>query len=112
MDLGSLVLGVLGMVAIAMKVTDFLKQCTNLPGTKRAVLTQLACWLGAVLVVWLYSASDFGSSIVIGDIPINDMAWASKVILGLAIGSAGSVAIDYKKAIDGTDSAVIPPLNV
>jgi hypothetical protein len=112
MDLGSLVLGVAGMIAITMKVTDFLKQVTNLPGSKRAVLTQLAAWAGATAVVFLYSASDFGPNVVIGDVAVNDMAWASKVVLGLAIGSAGSAAVDFKKAVDNSDSAAVPPLNV
>jgi hypothetical protein len=40
------------------------------------------------------------------------MASATKVILGLAIGSAGSVAVDFRKAIDGQDSAKMPPLKV
>jgi hypothetical protein len=40
------------------------------------------------------------------------MAAATKVILGLAIGSAASAAVDFKKAVDGSDSAKVPPLNV
>jgi hypothetical protein len=111
MDLEALVVGVIGMIAISMKVVDFLKQATNLPGSKRAVLTQLVAWLGATGVVFLYSASDFGSFDV-GGVAIDDMQGATKVILGLAIGSAASVGVDFKKAIDGSDSAAVPSLNI
>jgi hypothetical protein len=112
MDLSSLVVGVIGLVAISMKVTDFLKMLTNFGTQRRAIATQLLVWLGATAVVFLYSASDFGSTIAIADIALNDMASATKVILGLAIGSAGSVAVDFRKAIDGGDTAKAPSLNI
>jgi hypothetical protein len=75
------------------------------------VVTQLAAWLGATAVVFLYSASDFGT-FSIGDIAINNMEWSTKLILGLAIGSAASVGTDVKKAIDSSDSAAVPPLHI
>jgi len=111
MDLESLVIGVIGMVAISMKVVDFLKQATNLPGSRRAVVTQLAAWLGATGVIFLYSASDFGT-FDIGGIAIDNMQWTTKLILGIAVGSAASVGVDFKKAIDASDSAAVPDLKI
>lgn len=111
MDLSTLVVGVLGMVAIIAKVTDFVKYATNAATERRAIATQLLVWAGAVAVVFLYSASDFGS-FEVGGVRIDDMVWPTKVILGVAAGSAASVATDYRKAFDGSDTAKVPSLNI
>lgn len=110
MDLNALVLGVIGLVALIAKFTDFLRVVTNLPGSLSAVLTQLTAWGAGLAGVFLYSASDFGPTITIGGMLLSDIDGPAKVILGLALGSAASLAVDFKQAFDNNDTAAKPPL--
>lgn len=112
MDLSTLVVGVIGLVALANKLTDFLKLLTNYATHKTSVITQVIAWGAATGSVFLYSASDFGGGISIEDIALNDMSTATKIILGLGIGSAASVLKDFTKAVDTSDSARILSLNI
>lgn len=112
MDLASLVVGVMGLIALVAKLTDFLKLLTNAREHRSAVLTQLAAWGAGVLGTFLYAATDFGPTVVVADIPLDEMASATKLVLGLAIGSAASVLVDFKQAVDSTDSAKKPKLNL
>jgi hypothetical protein len=109
MDLESLVVGVIGMIAIVMAVTDFIKRVSNGTVAAKGIATQVIVWIAAGVVVFLYSASDFGN-FEIGGIRIDNMEWTTKVILALAIGSAAMKSADVIKAIDGSDSAAVPPL--
>jgi hypothetical protein len=109
MDLESLVVGVIGMIAIVMAVTDFIKRVSNGTVAAKGIATQVIVWIAAGVVVFLYSASDFGT-FEIGGIRIDNMEWTTKVILALAIGSAAMKSADVIKAIDGSDSAAVPPL--
>lgn len=111
MDLESLVVGVIGMIAVCMAAVDFVKRVSNAATEKRAIVTQLMAWVAATLVVWLYSASDFGT-FEIGGVRIDDMQWATKIILGLAIGSAAMQGKDLFKAIDNGDTAKVPSLKI
>lgn len=111
MDLESLVVGVVGMIAIVMALTDFIKRVSNGSVEKRGIVTQLIVVAVATGVVFLYSASDFGT-FEIGGVRIDNMMVATKLILGLAIGSAAMKSADVIKAIDNSDSAKNPPLNL
>lgn len=105
------VVGIVGMVALVWKVVDFLRLLANLGTQRSAVFTQLAAWVGAVVVVALYAGSDLGNFPVPGTDLVLDQAngW-TLVVLGLAIGSTASAAVDVKQAIDNTDNATKPPL--
>jgi Na+/proline symporter len=99
------------MVALLWKVVDWLRMVRGWPGTRSGVVTQLLAWAGATVVVFLYGASDFGTFEVPGtQLLLSDLGGWSKVILGLAIGSTASVAVDVKQAVDNTDTASKPPL--
>lgn len=111
MDLESLVVGVVGMIAIVMALTDFIKRISNGSVERSGIITQIIVWAVATGVVFLYSASDFGN-FDIGGVAIDDMMAATKLILGLAIGSAAMKSADVIKAIDGSDSAKVTSLNV
>jgi hypothetical protein len=110
MDLSVLVVGVVGLVALVTKITDFLRLLANLSQQRSAVLTQAVAWVGGVAGVFLYSASDFGPTVKIGTLLLDDVNSFSKVVLGLAVASAGSLAVDFKQALDRSDSAAKPPL--
>lgn len=105
--------GLIGMVALVWKVVDFLRLVANLGTQRSAVVTQLTAWLGAVAVVFLYGASDLGDFHVPGTaLALADVNGWTKLVLGLAVGSTASAAVDVKQAIDRNDNASKPPLVV
>lgn len=105
------VVGLVGMVALVWKVVDWLRLLTSLRTHRSAVTTQLLAWVGAIVVVFLYGASEFGTFQVPGtELLLADVGGWSKVILGLAIGSTASAVVDVKQAVDNADSAAKPPL--
>lgn len=105
-----LIAGLLGLLALAAKVIDFLRFVLDLPRSKSAVLTQLLAWLGAIAVVFLYGASQFGDTVNVGGITLSDMDGPTKLLVGLAVGSLASLVKDYTAARDNTNSAKFPPL--
>lgn len=111
MDPLVVVAGLAGLAALVWKVTDFLRLVANLPATRSSVVTQLVAWLAGVGAVFLYGASQLGDFQVPGTkLLLSDMNGWTKLIVGLAIGSATSVGVDVKQAIDRSDSAAKPAL--
>lgn len=103
--------GLGGLVAIAVKVIDFLRMLANAETEKSGIVTQLAAWLGATAVVFLYGASQLGDFVLPGtDILLENADSPTKVLLGLAVGSGASLLVDFKQAIDKSDSAAKPTL--
>jgi hypothetical protein len=103
--------GLVGMLTVVWKLIDFLKLLANWSHERSGVLTQVLVWLGAIAVVFLYGASDLGTFPIPGtELMLEDAGVWTKVILGLAIGSASSVLVDAKQAIDSSDTATKPPL--
>lgn len=98
------------LLALTWKFIDFLKLLANLPGSKNGVITQLASWAAAVGAVFLYGASQVGSRVIVDELSVDQMDTPTKILVGLAIGSAASAVVDWKKATDNSDTAVIPPL--
>jgi hypothetical protein len=91
------------------KVTDFVRFIRGHDWS--SVLTQLLSWVAGVVGVFLTAHSDWGDWVVPGlEKAIADVNGATQVLLGMAISSFGSIIIDFKKAIDKTDSAVVPQL--
>lgn len=101
---------VLALLALVYAVINFLKEVTN--KQVNAVVTQLITWVAGVVGVWLFSESDFGSAIAVGETgyTLSNINFSSLILVGLTIGSLAMVAYDLKKAIDRTDSAVAPKL--
>jgi hypothetical protein len=96
----------LAAVALIWKIVD-LGKYTAARNTQ-AVVTQVLTWVAGVLVTLLLAATDFASGINIGDRALADLNLASVVLLGLSMASSASVLVDAKKAVDNTDSAVVP----
>lgn len=105
-----LIAGLVGLLALAAKVIDFLRYLSDLPRSRSAVLTQALSWIGAILVVFLYGASQFGDTVDVGGIVLSNMDAPTKVLVGLAVGSLASLVKDFVKARDNTDTAKVPPL--
>lgn len=106
MDPTIVLAGLVGLLATAAKVIDFLRYLVNLPVTKSQVLVQLLAWCGGVAVVFLYAASDFGVTVDLGGILLSDVNSATKVLVGMAIGSGASLVKDF--ATNRRDP--VPPL--
>jgi hypothetical protein len=67
-------------------------------------------WIAGVVAVVLYAQTAWANGIVFNDISLADMNFASLLVIGLGIGSVGSVVTDVIQARDNTDSAAVPPL--
>ena len=105
------VAGIAGMLVITWKIIDFLRLLANANVEKSAIFTQLLSWVGAIAVVLLYAASDLGDFAVPGtEILVSDAGAGTLALLGIGIGSGASGVVDFKQAIDRSDSSVKPPL--
>lgn len=103
--------GLVGMLAVVWKVIDFLRLLASWPSTRSSVVTQLLTWLGAIVVVFLYAASQLGDFVIPGtELLLSDANAWTLIALALAIGSTASVGVDIKQAIDASDTAAKPPL--
>lgn len=97
------------VLALVWKLVDFAKFALARDGN--AVITQLTVWVSAFFVVLLAANADLTSDLdFIGGRSIGTLNLPSLILAGLLIGSGASGTVDLKKAIDGTDSAAVPPL--
>lgn len=115
MDTALVLVGFAGLIALVVKLIDFAKMLSALfqgDTTQRSsIVTQVLVWIVAVLAVLVYASSDLGSTVNLTDALTLDAAniW-TRIMVGIMLGSAGSTLIDFKQAVDHTDSAVKPPL--
>lgn len=96
------------LAALALKFTDFLKFVRVKDWN--SVSTQAAVWVSGVVAVFLGSAADISAGVEVFGSFLGDLDIVSQILTGLSLGSVGSVLYDFKSALDGTDSAVTPPL--
>lgn len=101
-------LGLAGIGALAAKVLDVLKfaQASNWNG----VVTQFAAWTSGVMAVLLGAQTDFAAGMQLGEFSLADLNFASQVFVGLLATSVLSITLDFRKALDSTDSAAMPSL--
>lgn len=96
------------LAALALKFTDFLKFARVKDWN--SVSTQAAVWTSGVVAVFLGASADISAEVEVFGSLLGDLDIASQILTGLSLGSVGSVLYDFKSALDGTDSAVTPPL--
>jgi hypothetical protein len=106
-------LAALGVVLapLTAKATSFVKAMSA--KAWRDAVTQVLAWGLGVGAVWLAAAAnDFTGKWVLveGGPDLAHTSVAALVLIGTAVGSAGSLLVDFRKAIDGSDSAKEPPL--
>lgn len=99
---------VLMIGTLVLKLTDLSKYITN--QRWRDVVTQLYAFAIGVVVVLLSSAANVTSAMKINDTTLAGLNAGSKVLVGLILTSVISTVYDFKKAIDGSDSAATPSL--
>jgi hypothetical protein len=75
-------------------------------------LTQILVWVIAFGVVCLAGAAEVTETYVPPglNIALGDLDFWSLLLLGIVVGSTGSIVFDFRKAIDSTDSAQEPKL--
>jgi hypothetical protein len=94
--------------ALAKKIVDFLRQLRGKDTS--AVVTQLVAWLSGMAVVFLAANVDFAGAIEVANMSLDQMSLWTQSILGLVVGSVGSVAKDVLKAVDNTQTEASPEL--
>lgn len=101
---------VVALLALTYSGINWLKELTNKQWN--AVVTQISTWVAGIVFVWLFSESDFGGGIAIGDTgyTLGSINTASLVLVGLSVGALATLAYDLKSAIDKTDTAKTPTL--
>jgi hypothetical protein len=90
------------LAALAKKVVDFVRQLRGRDTS--AVLTQLFAWLAGIAVVFIGANVDVASAIEIANVSLDQMGLFTQTIIGLVVGSLGSIANDLQPR------KVAPPL--
>lgn len=72
----------------------------------------LLAWASGILVVTLGAQSEVTDKLVLitGAPALGLLGWASLVMLGISVGSGGTVVADARNARDASTSAAKPPL--
>lgn len=96
------------MAAVAKKFVDFIRQLRGRDVS--AVLTQLLAWISGVAVVYLAAHADFASAIEFANVQLDQMGLFTQTVLGVLVGSVGSVVKDGLKAVDNTQTESSPTL--
>lgn len=104
MDFDALAMG----LPLVWKVVAFVTFVTN--KQVNAIVTQVVTWVAGIGVMTLIAATDFASGIGIGDQTLDSVNGASLVLIGMTVASWSSVAYDFKRAFDVSDTARQPKM--
>lgn len=74
------------------------------------VFTPLAAMLAGVVGVLMFAQADFASGINVGDMTLATLNTWSLILVGISIGTGGSVLNDTLGAVDSTRSTAKPHL--
>jgi hypothetical protein len=96
------------MAAVAKKFVDFVRQLKGRDTS--AVLTQLLAWASGIVVVYHAAHVDFASAVQFANIQLDQMGLFTQTVLGVLVGSVGSVVKDGLKAVDNTQTEASPAL--
>jgi hypothetical protein len=91
--------------AIVTKFVDFLKALRN--QVWNDVFTQAIVWVAGVVGVFIFAETQWSN---LGFLDLAVANGFDKTVLGLQASSLFSVAVDFRKAFDQSDSAKTPPL--
>lgn len=98
------------LAATAVKFTSLLKYLTA--RQFRQAVTTVTPWVAGVAALAVGAHANVMDKVTLpgGGPPLSRLDVGSIVLAGIALGASGSFVFDFKKAVDGTDSAVEPPL--
>lgn len=94
-----------GLIAVGIKIISTAKFIET--KDYKALAYQVGAWLvGIVLVLWGSTIQGIQAN-EIGGITLADMTLSTKLYIGFALGSTGSLIVDGIKAIDNNQSSKI-----
>lgn len=96
------------MSSAVKKLVDTVKYLTN--GDLNAVVTQLTAWLMGILMTWVGAASDLANSFQVNGVALGDLNAWSLILVGFVLASTAGVGWDVIKAVDASNSAIVPNL--
>lgn len=96
------------MTALVKKAVDFIKYVTS--ADVNAIVTQLVAWAVGIGLAFLAAKSDWANTIMVNGQPLAGFNNWSLVFAGLNIASLAGFGWDTLKALDGSNSAVVPTL--
>jgi hypothetical protein len=96
------------MTALVKKGVDFVKYVAN--RDVNAVVTQIVAWGMGIALAFIAANSAWAESILINGIPLSVLSGWSLAFVGVNIASLAGFGWDTIKALDGSNSAVIPDL--
>lgn len=106
--------GLIGMVALGKTLVDYLRELSAWfahRGSAASVLHRTIAYVVGMSLTFLYGASQLGDFAIPGTkLLLSNMDGPTKAIVGLSVGGTMSLAADYLKARDNTDSAKVPPI--
>lgn len=100
--------GLAALIAVIWKVVDVIKYATS--GNWNGVITQASVWGAAIAVCLLAREADPFANVGIMGTTFEHLDLAATILFALGLGSTASGIVDFKKAVDGSDSAAVPPL--
>jgi hypothetical protein len=97
------------IIALGTLVYTFVIFLKNLTAQQwSSAITQAIAWCAGIGGVFIMAATQFAGGISIGDMTLDRLDFWSKVLVGLLATSLLSTLHEFKKAIDRTDTAVVP----
>jgi hypothetical protein len=97
------------ILALGTLVFTFVIFLKNLTAQQwRSAITQAIAWVAGIAGVLIMAATQFAGGISIGNVAMDKLDFWSKVFVGLLAASLLSTLNEFKKAIDRTDTAVVP----
>lgn len=99
---------VLVMSTLVKKIVDTVKYASA--GDVNATVTQVVAWLAGVAVTLAAAQSDFGAAIVVNGTTLGMLNVWSQALIGVNLASAAGVGWDVIKAVDNSNSAIVPNL--
>lgn len=96
------------LAALLVSVINFLRYLSGKDWN--GAITQLSAWVGGVMVVMLAAGTDWAERIDVSGVPLGMLNAWSLIFLGLTVASTGSLIVEFKKALDSSDSAKKPGL--
>lgn len=96
------------MTALVKKLVDFAKYGTS--GDVNALVTQVVAWAAGVAAAFVTANSDWGDTIIVNGDPLALLNGWSLALMGVNIASLAGVGWDAIKAVDASNSAVVPTL--
>lgn len=96
------------ILATVKKIVDLARYVKA--GDANGIVTQLLAWVAGSAVIALAAHTPWAAGLEFGGVALATLNIPAQIFVGIAVGSAGSLATDALKAADNSQSAALPPL--